>query len=165
MCAANFTFDESNGAGESITVGISNLNFGSVDSPNLVTVTYPIVAGQNSFDKYVKGAFSGSFTRVDNFKFWKASGSYVTAEGCSFSGSVAYVQPAQALNGDPAVPTAEPTDPNVGIGGNIFGYIDGPLNSGYSGKTDYMRLQLQTGVTTPGGPVNQKTFCLQYDEQ
>ena len=163
--AANFTWDESNLVGEVIEVGITNLNFGSVDSPNLVPVTNPIVAGQNSFDKYVKGAFSGSFTRVDNFKFWKASGSYVTAEGCSFSGSVTYVQPTQALNGDPAVPTSEPTDPNVGIHHDIFGYIDGPADNGYSKKTDYMRLQLQTGVTTPGGPVNQKTLVLQYDEQ
>lgn len=165
MCAASFTFDESNLIGEVITVGISNLNFGSDDSPNLVPITYPIVAGQNSYDKYIKNAFSGSFTRVNNLRIWRASGSYVTGEGCSFSGSVAYVQPTQTTNGDSAIPTSEPSDPNVGVGGDIYGNIDGPVDSGYSLKTDYCRFQMQTTVLTPGGSVNEKTFVLQYDEQ
>jgi hypothetical protein len=78
---------------------------------------------------------------------------------------VAYVQPTNADQGDPVVPTSEPTDPNVGIEGDIFGYLEGPVNSGYSLNTDYMRIQLLTTNLTPGGPVNQKTFCLQYDEQ
>lgn len=162
---ATFSFDESNDAGEVITVGITNLNFGSVDDPNLVPVTYPIVAGTNSFDKYVKGAFSGSFTRLENFKFWKASGSYETGEGITFDGdSVVYVQPAQTATGDPAIDTSEPASQNVSIGNSLTGYIEGPP-AGYYKKTDYIRLQLQTTIATPGGPTNTKTLVLQYDEQ
>jgi len=163
--AANFTWNEYNGAGESETVGISNLNFGSTDAPNLTPVDYPIVAGQNSYGKYIKGAFSGSFTRIDNIKFWKASGSYVTGESCQFSGSVSYAQPNANDYGDPTVPTSEPSNPNVGINGDVNGHIDGPCDGGTSCKTDYMRVQLLTSSNTPGGPVNQKTFVLQYDEQ
>lgn len=162
---ANFTFNEYSDAGATETVNISNLNFGSVDSPNLVPVTYPIKASENSFEKYIKGAFSGSFTRVEHIKLWKSLGTYVTGETCQFSGSVTYVQPTEVDAGDPAIPTSEPGVYNVGIGGDINGYIDGPLDSGYSGKTDYMRFQLLTTGATPGGPVNQKTFTLQYDEQ
>jgi hypothetical protein len=38
------------------------------------------------------------------------------------------------------------------------------VESGVSGYTDYIRLQLQTTGSTPSGAVNQKTFCFQYDE-
>jgi len=162
---ANFSWNEYNGAGAVETVGISNLNFGNTDAPNITPVSNPITVGANSYGKYIEGAFSGSFTRIDNIKFWKASGSYVAGESCQFSGSVAYVTPSDADQGDPTVPISEPADPNVGINGDIFGYIDGPANSGYSLNTDYMRLQLLTTALTPGGPVNQKTLCLQYDEQ
>lgn len=163
--AASFTWNEANGVGEDPTVGISNLNFGSVDSPNLTPVDNPIIAGDNSFGKYIQGAFSGSFTRIDNIKFWKASGSYVTGETCQFSGSVTYAQPSEADAGDPAVPVSEPANPNVGISGDVDGNIDGPCVAGESCDTDYMRVQLLTSSNTPGGPVHQKTFVLQYDEQ
>lgn len=163
--AASYTWNEYNGAGEVETVGISNLNFGSVDSANLTPVDNPIVAGQNSYGKYIDGAFSGSFTRIDNIKFWKASGSYVSGESCQFSGSVSYAQPVATDYGDPAVPTSEPANPNVGIDGDVDGNIDGPADDGNSMNTDHMRVQLLTTVATPGGPVNQKTFVLQYDEQ
>jgi hypothetical protein len=162
---ATFSWNEYNGAGAVETVGISNLNFGNTDAPNIVPVNNPIIASTNSYAKYIKGAFSGSFTRIDNLKFWKASGSYVTGESCQFSGSVAYVQPVQTDIGDPAIPTSEPSDPNVGIGGDVYSYLDGPADDGYSKNTDYMRLQLLTTSLTPGGPVIQKTMVLQYDEQ
>lgn len=163
--AANFTWNESNGAGPDITVNISNLNFGSVDDHELTPVDDPIVAGDNSFGKYIKGAFSGSFTRIDNIKFWKASGSYVAGESCQFTGSIAYVEPVDTDYGDPAVPVSEPVNPNVGISGDVDGNIDGPCDASASCDTDYMRVQLLTTGATPGGPVNQKTFVLQYDEQ
>lgn len=164
--AASYTWNEYNGAGEVETVGISNLNFGSVDSANLTPVDDPIVAGQNSYGKYIAGAFSGSFTRINNIKFWKASGSYVAGESCQFSGSVSYAQPVATDYGDLAVPTSEPANPNVGVsGGDVDGNIDGPADDGNSKDTDYMRVQLLTTVATPGGSVNQKTFVLQYDEQ
>ncbi|MCK4357322.1 MAG: hypothetical protein KAW92_01010, partial [Candidatus Cloacimonetes bacterium] len=150
---------------EAETVGISNLNFGSTDAANITPVDHPIVASQNSYGKYIDGAFSGSFTRIDNIKFWKASGSYVTGETCQFSGSVSYAQPVATDYGDPAVPTSEPANPNVGISGDVDGHIDGPCNDGSSCNTDHMRVQLLTTAATPGGSVNQKTFCLQYDEQ
>lgn len=162
---ANFSFNEYTGVGAVETVGISNLNFGNTDAPNLVPVNNPIIAGTNSYAKYIKGAFSGSFTRIDNLKFWKASGSYATGESCQFSGSIAYATPSNANQGDPAVPTSEPSDPNVGISGDIYGYLDGPSDDGYSKNTDYMRLQLRTTSLTPGGPVIQKVMVLMYDEQ
>lgn len=162
---ANFYWDEYNGAGESKTANISNINFGSVDSANLTPVDNPIVASENSFGKYIKAAFSGSFTRVENFKLWKSAGAYVTGESCQFSGSMAYAQPSAADAGDPAIPASEPGANNVGIDGDVDGQIDGPSDDGNSKDTDYMRFQLLTTGATPSGPVNQKTFLFQYDEQ
>ena len=163
--AANYTWNEANGVGEAVTVDIANLNFGSVDDHELTPIDHPIIAAQNSYGKYIKGAFSGSFTRIDNIKFWKASGSYVAGESCQFSGSVAYAQPVATDYSDPAVPTSEPANPNVGISGDVDGNIDGPCDDGSSCDTDYMRVQLLTTGATPGGSVNQKTFVLQYEEQ
>lgn len=112
------------------------------------------------------GEWLGDFTTISNVKFWKASGSYVTGESIQFTGSMAYVTPATSDAGDPAVPTAQPTVPNVtiphfpahGPGGTISGPASGS-------RTAFMRLQLLTTSSSPAGAVNTKTFALTYDRQ
>lgn len=160
--AATFQWSESNGAGEAVTDGISNLNFGSVDAPNLVTIDYPITIGQNSFSKFIRGKFTGTFTEISNMKFWKNSGSYITGESVKAGANVAYSTPSQVGTVDSDVPilVGSALSLNSFEGESTIEYGV----SGVSGYTGYVRIQLRTTGSTPAGAVNQKQFTMQYDE-
>jgi hypothetical protein len=152
--SASFQWSESNGAGQVVTDGISNVNFGNVDAPNIVPVTNPIAAGTNSFEKWIRGKFYGTFNSIANLRFWKSAGAYVTGEDIKAVEDATYATPVSTTSivALLTVPVAEvsaliPTAP--------------VSNPDYSG---YITMQLQTTVSTPPGSVNQKTFTLKYDE-
>ena len=154
--AATHEFSESNGA-EVVHDSIANLNFGSNDSYELNTTTYPIIRGNASFEKYMRCKFSGIFTEISNMKFWKSLGAYVTGESCKASANIVFVTPSATPNADSDVPVTEGTALSIQA-------ADGTLTIIAPGYTKYIRLQLQTTVLTPSGAVNQKTFTMQYDE-
>jgi hypothetical protein len=159
--AATHAFKESNGAGETETTA-TNLNFGSNDSPNLNTTTYPITRGDASFEKYLRALFTGIFTEISNMKFWKSAGTLVTGETIKAAANVAYAQPSATPNADSDVPVTEGTALSMQSAEGAATIVYGA--SGVSGYTKYLRLQLQTTGSTPAGAVNQKTFTMQYDE-
>lgn len=152
--AATFEFSESNGAGQVVTTPISNANFGSVDAPNIVPATDPITAGNNSFEKWVRGRFSGTFTTIANLRFFKSAGAFVTGEVLKAAANAAFATPVDTTSvvATVDVPTTE--------GGALLPVAPAG-NPDFSG---YITMQLQTTVSTPPGPVNQKTFTLKYDE-
>jgi len=123
--------------------------------------SYPITAGNNSYDVWLKGHFTGSFNKVQNAKFWKSSGALGTGETVKFVGHVtAYPQP---TTGDSSyasadVLTASPGSANVSFGGDLAGNITGV---GYS---DFITLQLRTTSAAEAGDTNTFTFTLTYDE-
>jgi len=164
--AATFELSESNGAGETVTDGISNLNYGSVDSPNLDPATYPITAGQNSYEKWVRCHFTGTFNKIENIQIWKSAGDYVTGESIKTNlttsgySAATYSTPTQSTStvATNDMPTSDPGSANLGIGGSLSGSL---TSAGYS---DYWVSQLQTTTSTPAGDVNTKTFTIQYDE-
>jgi hypothetical protein len=157
--AATFQWSEANGAGESVTDGISNLNFGDTDAPNITPASYPIVAGNNGYEKDIKAKFGGTFTEISNMKFWKSAGAYVTGEDIKADEVTSYVQPVKTTStrAVTTVPTTEGTAITVhsAAGGTTI------TAAGY---TRYICLQLQTTTSSPAGAVNQKTFTFQYDE-
>jgi len=161
------TWKEFNGASGSHTENtLTVLNFGNADVVDLSPTTYPIAAGANSYDKYFCAVFSGSFTQISNLKFWLASGSYVTGEEVSFTGSIGYSTPSTVDNGDAAVVTAQPSLPNIAVPhfppNGPEGTLSGPSNGEY---TALIRMQLQTTSSSPAGAVNSKVFALTYDRQ
>ncbi len=156
--SATYQWSESNGAGEVVQDGITNLNFGDVDDHELNVSTYPIVAGENSYQKYFRAKFSDTFTEISNMKFWKSVGAYKTGEACKGLNNVAYATPAKtAEGGDGDVPEA------VGSAWTIQSAA-GTTTITAPGYTKYQRLQLRTTGSTPSGSVNTKTFTFQYDE-
>jgi hypothetical protein len=152
--AATFSWSESNGAGETPTDGISNINFGSVDSPNIVPASNPVAAGNNSYEKWNRGKFSGSYTSIANLRFWKSAGSYVTGESIKAAVNSAYATPVATTSivATVAIPTSEGSALNPTAPGASPSY------------SAYIIMQLQTTGSTPPGAVNQKTFSLKYDE-
>lgn len=151
---ATFGFSESNGAGETVTDAISNVNFGNTDAPNIVPASNPITAGNNGFEKWVRGKFSGTYTSISNLKFYKSAGAYVTGEDIKAFVNHAYATPT-ASTSSIAVTTIPIT-----LGSALVPTSPGASPS-YSG---YITLQEQTTGSTPPGNVNQKTFTLVYDE-
>lgn len=153
---------ESNGAGEVETADISNINFGSVDAPNIVPATNPITRGDASFEKYIRCFFSGTWTEISNMKFWKSAGNYVTGETCKAAANVVYATPSSTPNADSDVPTVEGSALVIQSAEGETEIVYG--GSGVSNYTGYIRLQLRSTGSTPAGSVNQKTFTFQYDE-
>lgn len=147
----------------------TNLNLGSTNSRNLAPSTYPITAGTYSFSKWVRGNWSGSFTRIENLKFWmSASGTgYVTGETLKFAGTTAsyagtstYVAPTQSADAQAAnaMVISEPGTANIGVGGSLTGSL---TSAGYG---DFIVVQASITSAASAGPVQTKTFTLQYDE-
>jgi len=139
----------------------TNLNMGSTNAADLTPATYPITAGSYSFEKWVKAAFSGTFTRIENVKFWKSAGAYVTGEGVTYTGqTTAFATPTsgQSTEADTAIPVAEPGSANVSIGGSLTGSLTA------AGSTDFVVLQSTIDSSASAGLTNTKTLTLQYDE-
>ena len=158
--SATFKFSETNGAGTTVTDDIANLNFGSNDSVEVVPATYPIIAGENSYEKFLQANFSGTFTEISNMKFWMSGGTFGVGEGIDADVDVAYSQPVVSTStvATTAMPNAE---------GSAFDVLaaDGTaVTIVAEGYTGYICLQLQTTGSTPSGAVDQKEFTFQYDE-
>lgn len=158
--SATFAWSESNGAGEVVTDSITNLNFGSNDSANLNTTTYPVVAGENSYEKYIRAKFGGTFTEISNILFWKSAGAYKTDEDIHAIANQAFATPlattsAIAITTIPVTEGTALTIQSTEVDTSKF------TSAGYS---KYMVLQAQTSASTPSGSVNTKTFTMQYDE-
>lgn len=167
--AATVRWNEYNGAGESATTGISNFNYGNVDSANITPGTSNVItAGNNSFTKFWKFEVTnlGGLNQIDNLQFYKSAGAYVTGEGIqtnlrasSYGGNIAYATPTVTTYTDQVFPVAAPGGSNLGIAGILAGALT------LVGLSDRLKTQLQTTGSTPGGSVNQKTFTYTYDEQ
>lgn len=164
--AATVQINEFNGAGETKTASITNTNMGSNDSVNLNTTTYPITAGDNSYEKWQKievTAMGGS-SLIDNLKVWRTGalgGSTVhetNARTSSYGGAESYAQPVDTVStvADQTMPITEPASANLGIGGSLSG------NLSAAGSSDYLVHQLQSdGADTVGST---STLNYQYDE-
>lgn len=155
--SATFAYSESNTVSETITDGISNLNFGSVDSPNINVASFPIAVNSSSFEKYIRGKFSGSFTTISNMLFWKSSGAFLTGENVKCAANVSFATPSATANADSTIPTS------MGAGLAIQSAA-GTSTITAPGYTKYIRLQLSTTLSTPSGSVNQKVLTFQWDE-
>ena len=164
--SATVQIDESNGAGETISANITNTNMGSADSANLDATANPVVAGENTYEKWQRfhvTAMGGS-SKIDNLKVWRTSalgGSAVhktNARETSYGGAETYAQPIVTTStvATQTMPTSEPTGANLGIGGSLTGSLTA---TGYS---DYLVHQIQTDSGDTAGSTS--TMNYQYDE-
>ena len=162
--SASAGFSEANGVGEDITDAISNINFGSSDDPNLVAASNTIVAGENSYEKFICVKFTGTWTEISNMKFWKSAGVYKTEEDIHAAAQATFATPVATTSSiaTSTIPTTSGTalELKSAEGEDVVEYGA----SGVTGYTDYVCLQLQTTVSTETGAVNTKTFTFQWDE-
>jgi hypothetical protein len=165
MSAATVIIDESNGAGETVTQGITNTNMGSTDAVNLDPVAYPIAPGDNSYEKWQKIEVTdiGTSSKIDAFKVWRTGalgGSAIhltNARTTSYGGAETYAQPV-ATDSSVATETMPSSLPatNLGIGGSLTGALTA------AGSSDYLVHQIQTDAGDIAGSTS--TMNYQYDE-
>lgn len=167
--AATVVVSESNSAGETKTSDPTNVNMGSNDSYNIVTATYPITAGTNSFEKWhqISVTAMGGSTNVQNIRVWASAtlGTGVThktnARTAAYDGAQTYNTPSATDRSatykySQTMPTSEPGTANLGIAGTLAGTLTA------AGFSDYHVSQLQTtGSATAGTSV---TMSYKYDE-
>lgn len=164
--AATVEIDEANTVSETLTHGITNSNWGSNDSVNLTAATYPIIPGDNSYEKWQKihvTAMGGS-TKVNNLKVWRVTalgGSAVhltNARTASYGGAPTFATPVatDSAVATQTMPTSEPATANLGIAGSLTGALTG------AGSSDYLVHQIQTDAGDLVGATT--TMHYQYDE-
>lgn len=160
-----------------VITAATNINFGSTSARDLTPASFPITAGENSFDKYFSVQFSGSFTQLSNAKIW-APDVLVTGETFQFSGNIAYAAQSETDAADPLIETSAIATNNVGLdfydsadlaatSRTLPNAIDVNSSPGFfsGSRSSIMRFQLLTTGSTPAGAVNQKTISLRYDRQ
>lgn len=151
---------EFNGAGSTAAANITNSNYGSADSANIVTTTNPIFAGSNSYEKYQK-LYATDFTGLSvlrNVRVYRSGAAPPASDTHVFSaGSVedvtysetAYATPTEAASSvatDTWV-TSDPGYATIGINGSLLGSITA------AGSSDYFVHQIQVDSTTTSGSV------------
>lgn len=165
--AATVEIDERNGAAPgSLTHNITNSNMGSLDEVNTDPVDNPIVAGDNSFEKWqlIHVTNMGGSSKIDNLKVWRtgalgANATHVTnARESSYGGAEVYDDPVDTVStlADQTMPSSEPTGANLGIGGDLAGELTA------TGSSDYLIHQIQTTGSAVAGTTT--TMNYQYDE-
>ena len=115
---ATVTIDESNGAGETQTVGITNTNMGSTDAANLDPVAYPVIPGANTYEKYQRFNVSnmGGSSKIDNLQVWRtgalggAAVHLANLKTSAYVGAAAFATPVATASSKAiaTVPTADP---------------------------------------------------------
>lgn len=172
--AATVVIAEMNGAPAGTeSADPANLNMGSTDASALNPITYPITAGANSYEKWIrlKCTAAGGSSSLNNWKVWAsaalaANATHKTnARETTYGGAQTYAQPSatdrSATYGyTQAMPTSTPTNSNFGYGGTLGAAMD--ITTGLPKYTDYVVMQIQTTASATAGTTITMNF--QYDE-
>jgi len=161
---ASVSFSEANGVGQSVTDSLTNLNFGSNDSPNLNTSTYKVAVGEFSFEKYLKIKVGGTFAELSNMKLFKLSGTYKTDELIKAIANQTYTQPVntESAKAVSAIPTA--IESALAIQSLEDESLEDETLFTEVGYSKYIVLQTSSSVSTPTGVGNEKVIKVQWDE-
>jgi hypothetical protein len=151
-----FGITEANGAGETLTNSISNTNWGSNDSANLNTTTYPITPATNSYVKYHKFHWvtKDVYTQISNIKVYKSSGTLSGSDVLYAVADATFATPvATTLTGGGAIPTSS---------GSALA-ITGTLTA-QDQRSSYLAHQMQVDAATVIG-ASSIVITWQYDAQ
>lgn len=164
---ASFNWAQTVGAptGATALLGSSGnlVNFKNVDSIGTSNYqTFPIPAGSNSYEVWMRGFFSGTFNSIYDIRFWMST-DFSPNTGLvvkSKTNQQTYFQPTNATSSiaTSTIGTSDPGTRNVSTSGSLTSSI---LAAGY---TDFVVLQLQTQSNAPAGDTSLATFSMSYIE-
>lgn len=177
--AATFEWGEDNGAaagsppkGTTRTVPRTEANWKNIDDSSTDYDDSPIVGGNNSYEKWTFGKFTGTFTTILSGLWAHTGGTMGT--GLTIKGKVApdtntYSTPDVAANADLTVDMTAAI--SIGSGQAVLFGPTGPEAAGKDTETtdnpaytEWLVHQLQTTISAAAGDTATATFTLQYQE-
>jgi len=178
--AATFDWEADTGAatgspakGTTRTTGMSDNNWKNVDDSSTAYSSSPITAGNNSFERWMFGKFSGTFNNILS-GLWAhtatAFGTGLTLKGApAGSSQLTYTTPSATANSNLTVDMT--TAISIGSGVAVYFGATGPEASGKATTmatnpcyTNYLTSQLQTTSSAAAGDTATVTLTLQYQE-
>lgn len=181
--AATFAWDEDTGTqtgsptkGTTRTGGVANVNWKNSGVQGDAYSDYPITAGNNSFEKWQFGHFSGSYNQILTGKFAHTAGTLgtgLTLKGppaCTGDGDrLLYTTPSATANSN--LSNDMTTAIAIGSGVAVFFGATGPEATGKAASTtanpaytNFLPTQLQTASNAPPGDTATCVLTLQYLE-
>lgn len=174
--AATFEFDEANGVGETVTHGRAESNWKNIDDSTTAYSSNPITRGNNSFDKWLSGHFSGTFNQI-------SAGLFAHTAGAMGAGLTIKGQPAMTVDADRLAYATPSTTANasltfdqtsviaIGSGRAVWFGATSPSAAGKAATmttnpcyTNYLTHQLQTTTGASPGDTATATLTLRYNE-
>jgi hypothetical protein len=146
---------------------ISSCDWKNVDDTTTPRASAPVLAGSNSYSKYIYVKFTGTFNQISAVKFAHTSGTLGT--GISLKGKVTstYATPSTTSlsgAGDITSTTA------IGSGSSVLLGTSGPNDASPSASqtstcyTQYIATQVQTTSSANAGDSGSVTLTVQYNE-
>jgi len=181
--AATFEFQEDTGTatgspakGTTRTAAVTDVNWKNSGVQTDVYSTFPIPAGNNSFEKWQFGKFTGTFNLILSGLFahtLTAFGAGLTLKGppaCTSDGTrLLYTTPAAAANAN--LTNDMTTAIAIGSGVGVFFGATGPEATGKASSmatnpcyTNFLTTQLQTTGSAVAGDTANVTLTLEYQE-
>lgn len=146
---------------------ISSCDWKSVDDSTTSRASAPVLAGANSYTKYIYLKFSGTFNQVSAVKFAHTAGTLGT--GISLKGKITstYETPTTSSMSGSTDITSTTT---VGSGASVLLSTSGPNGTTTSSSatttcyTQYIVTQVQTTASASAGDSGTATLTIQYNE-
>lgn len=181
--AATFEFERDTGTasgspakGTTRTAAITDTNWKNTDTVGTAYSAAPITAGNNSFEIWNFGHFSGTFNQISAGLFAHtatAFGTGLTLKGvpnCTGDGDrLLYTTPSASANANLSVDMTSAI--SIGSGVSVCFGATGPEATGKASSmstnpcyTNYLTTQLQTSSSAAAGDTATVTLTLQYNE-
>ena len=174
--AATYEWDEANGAGETLTHARTETNWKNIDDSTTAYTSNPITAGNNSFDKWQFGHFTGTYNTILAGLWAHTAGAF--GAGLTLKASptmtadanrLAYATPSTTTNANLTLDATAVIA--IGSGKAVWFGVTGPATAGKAASstanpayTNYLTTQLQTTGSAAAGDTVTATLTLQYDE-
>lgn len=165
--AATFSWAQNNGApaGTVTILGASgNLaDFKEIDDATVSDyAAFPIVAGNRSFEIWLRAWFTQPFNQIRGLRFWQST-NFSPSNGLQvfWTGTqVAYLQPFNGTSSvaTSSIPIMDPGTANVSLGGSLTSCL---IANGYS---DFIVMQLMTTSQAQPGDTSLMSGTLSYSE-
>lgn len=173
--AATFEFQEDNGAatgspprGTTSTGTRTEANWKNVDDSTTAYSASPVSAGNNSYEKFQYGRFTGSFNLISNGLWAHTAGAF--GSGITIKGTVTSTYTTPGTTANAALTTDMTAATSIGSGLAVLFSTTGPYAASptstlaAAGYSQYLVHQMQTTSAAAAGDTATGTWTLQYSE-
>ena len=145
---------------------ISSCDWKSVDDSTTSRASAPVLAGSNSYDKFIYLKFTGTFNQISAVKFAHTAGTLGTGISLKSKITSTYTTPATTAMSSATDITSTTS---IGSGASVLLSTTGPNGSTSASQTStcytqYIVTQVQTTSAANAGDSGTVTLTVQYNE-